>query len=77
MDSDPNFRIVVYVDGQDDVLTLAPVGEQGGFLVAIYQLDGRFSTLAFEISGRRDGVHLIVEVRNRNGVLAATSHTNV
>jgi len=70
-----NFEIVLFADGLDGPIQVSPEGDAGGFNLAIYQCDGGYPSVAFEIAGRKEGNELVTEVKNRNGLVVAKNVT--
>ena len=76
MPASGNFKLFVFVDSmEDNPLELESKGSESGFSVSVFQCEGGFYSLSFEIEGRVDDGNLVVEVRNANGIPVAKKRT--
>ncbi|MHB1416497.1 MAG: hypothetical protein ACYC1C_14715 [Chloroflexota bacterium] len=71
----PSFRVTLFADTLDKPVEVATDEEDGSFQIYIGQRDQGYFTDAYEITGHKEGDTLLVDIRNRNGVLVAQNKT--
>lgn len=72
-----NFKMLMFIDGSEDTpLEFQTAGDRAGFGLFIHQNDGGLHLPGFTIEGRaEDNDTLVIEVRNANGHVVASSRT--